>query len=80
MHKRRPIARRRFLQESAALLGTSSLLTETSISRNGDSTGGANAAPQGRLTVSLDGAWRIADSISADEVPQSFEHVGAVPF
>jgi beta-galactosidase len=79
MHKRRPIARRRFLQESAALLGASSLLTETSISRNGDSTGGSNAAPQGRLTVSLDGAWRIADSISADEVPQSFEHVGAVP-
>jgi hypothetical protein len=79
MNKRKPIARRRFLQESAALLGTSSLLTETGISWTGDSAGGSNAAPQGRLTVSLDGDWQIADSVSADEVPQSFEHVGPVP-
>ncbi len=32
-----------------------------------------------RLTVSLDGNWQIADSISAADVPNSFEHTAPVP-
>ncbi|MGD0226694.1 MAG: glycoside hydrolase family 2 TIM barrel-domain containing protein [Terriglobia bacterium] len=79
MNKRQPIARRRFLKESAALLGTSSLLTEPGNSWPGDSAGGSNAALQGRQTLSLDGNWQIADSVSADDVPHAFEHSGPVP-
>ena len=79
MTERQPIARRRFLKESAALLGTSSLLTEPGNSWPGDEAGGSNAALQGRQTLSLDGNWQIADSVSADDVPHAFEHSGPVP-
>ena len=32
-----------------------------------------------RTTVSLDGTWRIAESVAADEMPAQFEHAVAVP-
>lgn len=36
-------------------------------------------APNGRVTVSLDGAWEIADSVSSAEVPKAFAHKVQVP-
>ena len=85
MNKRKALARRQFLQESAAILGTSSLLAETGVSWA--AVGESNAAPQsmpsvpgqGRLTVSLDGSWQIADSVAVDDIPKAFEHSGPVP-
>ena len=85
MNKRKTLPRRQFFKKSAAILGTSSLLAETGLSWAGD--GESNAAPQsmpspsgqGRLIVSLDGSWQIADSVAADDVPETFEHSGPVP-
>jgi hypothetical protein len=85
MNNRNILARRQFLQESAAILATSSLLAESGVSREGS--GHASASPQGipsvpgrgRLTVSLDGDWQIADSVSPDDIPDAFEHTGPVP-
>ena len=37
------------------------------------------APPGGRITLSLDGEWQIADSVSADEIPKSFGHRGPAP-
>ena len=33
----------------------------------------------GRVTVSLDGTWHIADSVQADAIPASFDHTVPVP-
>ena len=85
MNKRKALVRRQFFKESAAILGTSSLLAETGVSWA--AVVESNAAPQsmssvpgqGRLTVSLDGSWQVADSIAADDIPKAFEHSGPVP-
>ena len=85
MKNRNILARRQFLQESAAILGTTSLLAETGVSwaEAGESNTGSQSTPavpgQGRLIVSLDGRWQIADSLAADDIPQAFEHTGPVP-
>ncbi|MCX7048083.1 MAG: hypothetical protein NTX50_21685 [Candidatus Sumerlaeota bacterium] len=41
--------------------------------------GGAGAVHAARDTVSLDGPWRIADSVSSSEIPVAFDHVVPVP-
>jgi beta-galactosidase len=85
MSNRKTLARRQFLQESAAILGTGYLLDGTGISLA--ASGHASASPQGlpsapgegRLTVSLDGIWQIADSVLPDDIPVAYEHTGPVP-
>lgn len=32
-----------------------------------------------RITMSLDGTWQIADSLTAGEIPTAFDHQGPVP-
>jgi hypothetical protein len=32
-----------------------------------------------RVTVSLDGTWRIADSVQAEAIPEAFGHTAPVP-
>ncbi len=38
-----------------------------------------SAVPADRLTVSLNGAWEIADGVSADAIPETFTHTVPVP-
>ena len=71
-------ARREFLQNSALLLvGGSFLITDANKSAGQSIIGGK--AARGRLTVPLDGTWQIDESVAADEIPQSFAHIGPVP-
>jgi hypothetical protein len=37
------------------------------------------AGEAGRSTLSLDGQWQVAESLNAEEVPVSFEHMAPVP-
>jgi len=41
--------------------------------------GWASTASAGRVTVSLDGTWQIAESKAADEMPAAFTHTVSVP-
>ena len=38
-----------------------------------------HAASAPRITVSLDGTWKLADSLTAEQIPASFDHHGPVP-
>jgi len=42
-------------------------------------TGVARPVRAQRITVPLDGSWQIADSVAADVIPSSFDHVVPVP-
>jgi hypothetical protein len=66
--------RRRFLRNSAALVGAGAFLADQS---EGITAGAEEAA--GRLTISLDGTWQVADSVSGEEIPKSFDRSGPVP-
>ncbi len=39
----------------------------------------ADRAPAERITVPLDGAWSVGESLGAEEVPADFAHTVAVP-
>ena len=78
MKPRNSTTRRKFIQNSAAMLAGGSLHTPTV--DNGEIQSGLKSqAGSGGITVSLDGAWQVADSVLADEIPLTFEHEGPVP-
>ncbi len=71
------VPRRQFLQKSATLLSAGSMLANKAVSRATGSP--AESTEGGGLTLSLDGTWQVADSVSPDEIPGSFDHSGPVP-
>lgn len=78
MKRRNGIGRREFLKGSVALYGLGAYHPAGSdISQSKGS--GAHSGSEASRTVSLDGAWQIADSISADEIPAAFDHSCPVP-
>ena len=79
MKSSKSMARRKFLQNSVSLLGASSLLVNNSNSYLAGRPGSDANAAAGRLVVPLDGTWQVADSVSGDEIPGSFDHSGPVP-
>ncbi len=78
MSGRRTIKRRRFLQDSAALLGAGPLL-EGGLRALDAAPEGEASQGAGRATLQLDGEWQIADSVGADEIPSAFTHTVPVP-
>jgi len=78
MKLKRRIERRKFLRDSASIVGGSSLLRDGFRSWGLERGGGLNAI-EGRLTLSLNGEWEIEDSVAADEIPQAFHHTVPVP-
>ena len=78
MKLKRSMERRKFLRDSAALLGGSSLLRDGFRSRGLERGGGSNG-PEGRLTLPLNGEWEIEDSVEADRIPTAFHHTVPVP-
>lgn len=73
------MGRRKFLRDSASLIGASSLLGHRSNSYGAGRPGNNANAAADRLVIPLDGAWEVVDSVSAVDIPSSFEHVAPVP-
>lgn len=78
MANHRLIARRSFLQGSAALLGAGSVLNAETLAPAADPARAAGA-DGARQTLTLDGEWQIEDSVDAAEVPKTFGHTVPVP-
>jgi hypothetical protein len=73
-----PLERRKFLRDSAVLLGASSLLGD-GVRSWGLEPGEVSSSIEGRLTLSLNGEWEIEDSVSPDQIPQAFHRTVPVP-
>jgi beta-galactosidase len=70
--------RRSFLQNSAALLGSGTLL-DAGLRALEAQPGGDTDPGRERVTLRLDGEWQIEDSVEADAVPCVFRHSVPVP-
>lgn len=70
--------RREFLERSGLLLGSSSL-SERAIQAAAEAPGVARETVARRVTLSLDGIWGVADSVSPDDAPATFAHQAPVP-
>lgn len=77
MEDPKSVPRRRFLQKSAAFVSAGSILAAGTVSRAKSS--GTDWTPGDGYTLSLNGTWQIADSVSPQDIPGSFDHSCPVP-